>query len=183
MYTWNLPKKCTRFPCIISMPALTLLMYSTVCTVSKNMQYFKTHCWISLGNWHVHMKLGTGGAYTILHVQAGFIHVICLGISNKSVAVPRQDSIYLHHLWYKRPVSIQGVHLCIYHGWVNKSIMSEWISLWTLSKALREGSLSKPGRDARTLSRLPDTISVPTRSHRVVTSATAPLLLTWWEKG
>ena len=32
-------------------------------------------------------------AYTILHVQAGFIHVICLGISNKSVAVPRQDSI------------------------------------------------------------------------------------------
>ena len=32
-------------------------------------------------------------AYTILHMQAGFIHVIRLGISNKSVAVPRQDSI------------------------------------------------------------------------------------------
>ena len=31
--------------------------------------------------------------HTILHVQAGFIHVICQGISNKSVAVPRQDSI------------------------------------------------------------------------------------------
>ena len=30
---------------------------------------------------------------SILHVQAGFIHVSCLGISNKSVAVPRQDSI------------------------------------------------------------------------------------------
>ena len=27
-------------------------------------------------------------------MQAGFIHVICLGISNKSVAVPRQDSIH-----------------------------------------------------------------------------------------
>ena len=36
---------------------------------------------------------GVLSAYTILHVQAGFIHVICLGISNKSVAVPRQDSI------------------------------------------------------------------------------------------
>ena len=34
-----------------------------------------------------------GGDCIILHVQAGFIHVICLGISNKSVAVPRQDSI------------------------------------------------------------------------------------------
>ena len=30
---------------------------------------------------------GILSAYTILHVQAGFIHVICLGISNKSVAV------------------------------------------------------------------------------------------------
>ena len=55
---------------------------------------------------------GILSAYTILNVQAGFIHVICLGISNrahiiiwvhinvgclgisnKSVAVPRQDSI------------------------------------------------------------------------------------------
>ena len=34
-----------------------------------------------------------GGDCTILHVQAGFIHVICLGISNKSVVVHRQDSI------------------------------------------------------------------------------------------
>ena len=32
-------------------------------------------------------------AYTILNVQPGFIHVVCLGMSNKSVAVPRQDSI------------------------------------------------------------------------------------------
>ena len=42
------------------------------------------------------MKLGTGGflsAYTILHVQVGFIHVICLGMSNKYVGVPRQDSM------------------------------------------------------------------------------------------
>ena len=42
------------------------------------------------------MKLGTGGLYQPIQsyiVQAGFIHVICLGISNKSVAVPRQDSI------------------------------------------------------------------------------------------
>ena len=30
---------------------------------------------------------GLVSAYTIIHVQAGFIHVICLGIS---VAVPRQ---------------------------------------------------------------------------------------------
>ena len=30
---------------------------------------------------------GIVSAYTILHVQAGFIHVVCLGISNKSVAV------------------------------------------------------------------------------------------------
>ena len=35
---------------------------------------------------------GILSAYTILHLQAGFIHGICLGISNKSVAVPRQDS-------------------------------------------------------------------------------------------
>ena len=35
---------------------------------------------------------GILSAFTILHVQAEFIHVICLGISNKSVAVPRQDS-------------------------------------------------------------------------------------------
>ena len=34
---------------------------------------------------------GIVSAYTILHVQGGFIHVVCLGISNKSVAVPRQD--------------------------------------------------------------------------------------------
>ena len=33
------------------------------------------------------MKLSTLSAYIILHVQAGFIHVICLGISNKSVAL------------------------------------------------------------------------------------------------
>ena len=42
------------------------------------------------------MKLGTGALYQPIQsyiVQAGFIHVICLGISNKSVAVPRQDSI------------------------------------------------------------------------------------------
>ena len=36
---------------------------------------------------------GIVSAYTILNVQAGFIHVVCLGISNKSAAVPRQDSI------------------------------------------------------------------------------------------
>ena len=34
---------------------------------------------------------GIVSAYTILHVQARFIHVACLG--NKSVAVPRQDSM------------------------------------------------------------------------------------------
>ena len=42
------------------------------------------------------MKLGTGGLYQPIRsymLQAGFIHVVCLGISNKSVAVPRQDSI------------------------------------------------------------------------------------------
>ena len=50
----------------------------------------------------------------------------------------------------------------------------------TLSKALRDGRRSKPGLEVRTLSRLPETISVPTRSQSVVTSATAPLLLTWW---
>ena len=32
---------------------------------------------------------GILSAYSILHAQAGFIHVICLGISIKSVAVPR----------------------------------------------------------------------------------------------
>ena len=36
---------------------------------------------------------GIVSAYTIIRVQAGFIHVVCLGISNKYVAVPRQDSI------------------------------------------------------------------------------------------
>ena len=42
------------------------------------------------------MKLGTRGLYQpiqSLHVQEGFIHVVCLRISNKSVAVPREDSI------------------------------------------------------------------------------------------
>ena len=43
------------------------------------------------------MKLGSGEFYQPIQsyiVQAGFIHFICLGISNKSVAVPRQDSIH-----------------------------------------------------------------------------------------
>ena len=34
---------------------------------------------------------GILSAYAIRHVQAGLIHVICLGIS---VAVPRQDSLF-----------------------------------------------------------------------------------------
>ena len=42
---------------------------------------------------------GIVSAYTILHLQAGFIHVSCLGISKKSVAVPRQDSISLLHTY------------------------------------------------------------------------------------
>ena len=37
---------------------------------------------------------GIISAYTILHVQAG--HVICLGISNKSVAVPDRTAFALH---------------------------------------------------------------------------------------
>ena len=49
---------------------------------------------------------GIVSAHTILNVQAGFIHVICLGISNKSVAVPRQDSI--------RPYSALSGHCNIY---------------------------------------------------------------------
>ena len=57
------------------------------------------------------MKLGTRGLYQpiqyILHVQEGFIHVVCLGISNKSVAVPRQDSI--------RPVHCNIYTHCILH--------------------------------------------------------------------
>ena len=60
---------------------------------------------------------GILSAYTILHVQAGFIHVICLGISNKSVAVPRQDSIQgsrcpfwaLQHNIFTRPGNINLV--------------------------------------------------------------------------
>ena len=59
---------------------------------------------------------GILSAYTVLHVQAGFIHVICLGISNKSVAVPRQDSIrpYRAHAVLSRHCNkyIQSI-LCI----------------------------------------------------------------------
>ena len=39
---------------------------------------------------------GILSAYTILSVQAGFIHVVCLGISNKSVAVPREGGSCCH---------------------------------------------------------------------------------------
>ena len=53
-------------------------------------------------------------AYTILHVQAGFIQVICLGISNKFVAVPRQDSI--------RPYRAHAV----LSGHCNIYVMSNW---------------------------------------------------------
>ena len=53
---------------------------------------------------------GILSAYTILHVQAGFIHVICLGISNKSVAVPRQDSIHPY-----RAHAVLSWHCIIYY--------------------------------------------------------------------
>ena len=60
---------------------------------------------------------GIVSAYTILHVQAGFIHVVCLGISNKSVAVPRQDSIcpYRAHAVLSGHCNIYGdvLYVCV----------------------------------------------------------------------
>lgn len=56
------------------------------------------------------------------------------------------------------------------------------LSPCTLSKAFMEGSRLKPGRDKMS-SRLSDTISVPARSHRVVTSASAPLRRTYRGRG
>ena len=52
---------------------------------------------------------GILSAYTILHVKAGFIHIICLGISNRSVAVPRQDSIHPY-----RALAVLSGHCNIY---------------------------------------------------------------------
>ena len=116
---------CYTMSCIVALTACTLCALLLCCERLEPYVHVCLYiCSISLGNLHVHvhvymthMKLGTG----TLSILAGFIHVhiVCLGISNKSVAVPRQDSMSpAIHVYTCTFVQVH-VHVhCMRRGWI-----------------------------------------------------------------